>query len=138
MDYTSKMMKGKIISALRKVARSCDAIKSAEKRQKRAPAVFECEHCNCYCYIGKSSANYQLNRNIFYDKVVKHENIARDHVLPVIDPIDPSYDWNDIICRLMPIDSQEPPYPIQILCKACHKVKTQAENALRRKSRKKA
>jgi hypothetical protein len=132
MDYRSKAMIGKIINALRRVSRSCSAIESAEKRQKRGPAIFECEHCNCYCYIGKSKVKYEQARMFFVDKVVKFENIARDHVEPVIDPENPSYDLNVIVQRMMPEDTKEPPHPIQILCKACHNVKTQGENKIRK------
>jgi hypothetical protein len=132
MDYKSKAMLGKIINALRRVSRSCSAIKSAENRQKRGPAIYECEHCKAYCYVGKSKVKYEQARMFFVDKVVKFENVARDHVEPVIDPANPSYDLNVIVQRMMPEDTKEPPHPIQILCKSCHNIKTQEENKIRK------
>lgn len=125
-------MRGKILNALRRVSRSCTAIKNAETRAKRGPAIFECEQCNCYCYIGKSRAKYEQARQFFFDKVVKFENVARDHVKPVIDPENPSYDWNVVVERMMPEEPKEPPYPIQILCKSCHTRKTNDENKVRK------
>lgn len=135
MDYKSKTLRGKILNALRRVSRSCSAIKSAEKRAYRAPAIYECEHCGCYCYTGKSKAKYEQARAFFVEKLVKFETVARDHVSPVIDPANPSYDWNVVVERMMPEDTKEPPYPIQILCKACHGKKTKEENKVRRQNK---
>ena len=58
----------------------------------------------------------------------------RDHIDPVI-PVETGWNgsWDFYRDRMFVEDGQ-----IQILCKACHKVKTQAENVIRRNRRKRA
>lgn len=59
----------------------------------------------------------------------KRNEIDIDHIVPVI-PLSGTDDWNVIIERLF-CDSSG----LQVLCKPCHKKKTQFENRLRKEYR---
>lgn len=53
-----------------------------------------------------------------------------DHIIPVVDPLIGFVDWNTYIIRLFAeVDNY------QCLCKPCHKVKSERENADRSKKR---
>ena len=55
-----------------------------------------------------------------------------DHIDPVIDPNVGFVDWNTYITRLFPKLSG-----FQVLCKACHKIKSDAEDEIRNELRRK-
>ena len=56
--------------------------------------------------------------------------IALDHISPVINPETGFIDWNTYIKRLF---IEESGY--QVLCKACHTLKTNEENIIRREQK---
>lgn len=56
-------------------------------------------------------------------------NIVADHIEPVI-PVSGFTNWHDVVVRLFCN-----PSGLQALCKPCHKLKTQAENSERKKSK---
>lgn len=56
------------------------------------------------------------------------EGIAVDHRTPVVDPFQGFQGWDCYVNRLFTTAEN-----LQVLCKACHKIKTQKENAERRK-----
>src|SRR5258708_34215430 len=64
-------------------------------------------------------------------KPYKREDVAVDHVLPVVDPRKGFQGW-DIYIRRLYTSAQD----LQVLCKSCHKAKTKEENAQRRLIRK--
>ncbi len=62
----------------------------------------------------------------------RHARIHIDHVEPV-QPLEGGLaDWNTIVERMFVAGSDK----LRVVCEDCHKVKTKAENALRRENRK--
>lgn len=62
------------------------------------------------------------------DEVFPKKQVQVDHINPVIDPKRGFLDWNTYIDRLLNVTIHD----VQILCKDCHQLKTQAESAIRR------
>lgn len=60
---------------------------------------------------------------------VTDEHVQVDHNSPVITPDTHKTTWDVAIDRLFDIHNH------QVLCKPCHKTKTQAENAIRKETR---
>lgn len=60
-------------------------------------------------------------------EIYPRKEIAIDHIKPVVDPAQGFITWDDHIARLF-CDING----FQILCKECHKEKTNRENAIRR------
>ncbi len=54
------------------------------------------------------------------------KDVQLDHIVPVVDPVSGFTTWDDFINRLFVPESG-----FQVLCKACHDIKTRAEDALR-------
>lgn len=67
------------------------------------------------------------------DEWFMKKDIQVDHDIPVIDPIKGFEDWNIFVERLF-CD----PENLKLLCKPCHKVKTDEEKRVRAINRKKA
>ena len=67
------------------------------------------------------------------DEWFMKKDIQVDHEIPVIDPVRGFEDWNTFVDRLF-CD----PDNLNVLCKTCHKVKTDAEKKVRAINRKKA
>lgn len=63
-------------------------------------------------------------------KLFPNKEVRVDHILPVVDPATGFTTWDDYIDRMFC-----GPEGLQILCKPCHKIKTQAENASRREAK---
>ena len=59
-------------------------------------------------------------------------NVQVDHIQPVIDPNVGFIDWDEVIKRMF---CEEDGF--QVLCKPCHKIKTDAEKALAKERKKK-
>jgi len=74
--------------------------------------------------------NNKLERNCYLCSKCKelfgHKDVALDHIEPVV-PITGFTTWDSFIERLFCDESG-----YQVLCKVCHKVKTQSENSDRR------
>lgn len=65
-----------------------------------------------------------------HKKVINNDKVV-DHISPVVDPCVGFEDYNTYAARLFcSIDN------LQVLCKACHKVKSKSEMAIRAKIRK--
>jgi len=62
------------------------------------------------------------------DKIFTRKQVHIDHLNPVISPITGFTSWDSYIQRLFVSHNH-----LQVLCKDCHQLKTQAENKLRRK-----
>lgn len=58
-----------------------------------------------------------------------------DHVNPVVDPVKGKTTWDNYIARLLVEEKKGRKRLLQLLCKGCHDVKTNAENAVRRKQK---
>ncbi len=106
---------GYIFGSLRKIWRWSKARKEALENAKEpvtyhGKEVYSCVHCK---------GRFQ------------REEVAIDHKEPVIDPKQGFTSWDTYIARLFC-----PSNGLQVLCKVCHKVKTQTENKIRRKSKK--
>lgn len=122
-------MKGKVLSALRKLSWSCVSINNKYKKAKVAPSTYECSSCGKWCYNGKSeSALLELKQNN-PSKNVKNESVYRDHISPIVPVIKGwKWDWNTIINNMLMCDEDA----IQILCFSCHEAKTYQENEQRK------
>ncbi len=101
----SNNVKSFVIRALRRSSLRWYARNACMKRAKKARNQYECAHCH----------------NIFGRK-----DVHLDHKEPVIDPLKGFESFDIYIERLF-----VPETGYQLLCKPCHEVKTQWENAVR-------
>jgi 5-methylcytosine-specific restriction endonuclease McrA len=65
------------------------------------------------------------------EALFKRDEVDADHINPIVDPVDGMVSWDEYINGLF-CDSSG----FQILCKPCHKIKTDAENIIRNKVKK--
>lgn len=126
-------LKGRIISALRRLTWTWGPIKEADDEAKVAPATYECKLCGKWCYTGKSVKNYEELKASRPDKNVQMEARYRDHKITII-PIQANWkwSWDEVIENMFCAKSN-----IQIICKTCNTFKTKAENDQRKDLRKK-
>jgi len=102
--------KGYIKSALRKINKWWPAYSEAKANARVKRGQYECAGC----------------KEIFANK-----DIHVDHVSPVVDPTRGFTTWDEYIDRLFcSVDG------LQILCKTCHKTKTNEEKQVRMAARK--
>jgi hypothetical protein len=126
------LMRGKIISALRRLSWSCQAINNKYKKAKVAPSTYECNMCRKWCYNGKSNDAVAKLQEQYPDKHIEASSVYRDHlhhVVPIIKGW--KWDWNDVINNMLFCSEDS----IQIICYSCNYFKTQSENELRKKLR---
>ena len=97
-------------AALRRVSSWWWAMSEAMDRAKVSRGVWACAHCKGH---------------------FKKNEIQKDHISPVVSTNGEKNDMNTYIETLFC-----EPENIQILCKACHGIKTAVENELRTESRK--
>lgn len=102
-----KLIKQKVIPALRRVSRWWKPKAAAKRRAKVSPGKFKCEKCG---------------------EVVPESEIEIDHIHAVVDVKTGFIDWNTYIARLL-VNANE----LAALCHFCHLGKTQVENELRKK-----
>lgn len=57
-----------------------------------------------------------------------------DHQFPAIDPVKGFQSYDEYFTRLLDVDSDK----LDVVCKVCHKEKTNAENKVRRKTKARA
>lgn len=113
-----------IRSAIRRIfSRSPDVIETLQKARRERPwykkdgtvakkprVEYICSNCDEW-FMGK--------------------DVQVDHTIPVVDPVEGFIDWNTFVERLF-CD----PNNLKVLCKPCHKVKTDQEKATRAVHRK--
>lgn len=125
-------MRGKIISALRRLTFTWEPINNKYKKAKVAPSTYQCELCDKWCYNGKSSSAVSNLRETYPNENIQHESVYRDHKEPIFEiKTDYVFSWDTIIERMFCEESN-----ISILCFSCHKKKTDNENILRKSLRK--
>lgn len=57
----------------------------------------------------------------------KNNDVVLDHILPVVDPKLGFTNWDDYVDRMFPEKEG-----FQVLCKSCHDIKTELEDAMRK------
>lgn len=95
-----------IIQVLRRASYIWKPRSECRKEARVSRGVYECNMCKA-CF--------------------KIKETVVDHITPIVDPALGFTDWNDYIEKMF-CDQDG----LQVLCKPCHKIKTDAENALRR------
>ena len=111
-DELNKLIKAKVIPALRRVSRWWGPKTSALRKQKVSPGKYRCEIC----------------KDIFNQK-----DVSLDHKVPVVSVKEGFQGWEIYISRMFCDENG-----FQVLCKdGCHAQKTQVENEMRKKYRKK-
>jgi len=128
-----KKTHGKIIAALRKLTFAYPPRNVVKKKQKVAPATYQCEQCSQIVYEGrKELVDTGLLED--YPEAIKGK-VHVDHIVPTI-PLkgfkNTVWDWNEYIENMFCGEEG-----LQLLCKPCHDEKTKKENELRRKYKKK-
>jgi len=109
-EELKKLIKSKVIPALRRVSRWWPEKNIAKRNAKVSPGKYKCASCN---------------------ELVKEREYQLDHVKPIVDPKVGFVDYNTFIERLLcGADNY------QLLCIACHELKTSLENELRKKYKK--
>lgn len=125
-------LKGKILSALRRMTWSWQPINDAQNKTKVAPATFCCTKCRKWCYTGKSQKSLITLQEKHPDEDIVMETIYRDHIDPVIEiKKDYVWSWDEVIDRMFCEEDN-----VQILCSFCHKTKTLEETQQRKELRK--
>ena len=108
MDKRKKQF---VINTLRRASYRWPTRSTAEKRSHIGRGLYKCESCG-----------YEGPRKDF----------VMDHVIPVVDPIKGFTTFDEYIERMFPDNSDG----WQRLCHSCHDKKTENENNIRKKSRK--
>lgn len=103
-----KDLKTFLIWQLRKISYRFPARTQALAKARVDRGLYKCAHCT----------------NIFGPR-----DVQVDHILPVVDPAKGWVSWDDYITRMFCGPEQ-----MQILCKPCHKIKTDAENKGRKRA----
>lgn len=101
-----------VIETLQKVRRERPWYKKDGTQAKRPRVEYQCSECSEW-FMGK--------------------DVQVDHTVPVIDPVHGFQDWNIFVDRLFCDISN-----LSVLCKPCHKKKTDEEKAVRAAHRRKA
>lgn len=124
-----KKTHGKIIAALRKLTFAYPPRNAVKKRQKVAPATYQCQSCEAIVYDGARNLE-DTGLLDDYPNAIKGK-VHVDHINAVI-PIEgfanTKWDWNEYIENMFCGEEG-----LQLLCSDCHDVKTKEENKLRRK-----
>lgn len=130
----NKKLKGKIISALRRMTWSWQPRNAAKSRQKRDAATFECEECEVFVYEGSKALDDTGLKDKYPSRSIVAGKTKVDHIDPVI-PIEgfpnTEWSWDIYVARMFPEDSLS----FQVLCEECHSCKTYLETELRKEYR---
>ena len=111
-EELKKLIKSKVIPALRRVSRWWAPKQDAMRKQKVSPGKYKCQGCG---------------------EIFGQKEISLDHIKAVVNPKVGFVDWNEYILRMF-CDSSG----FQVLCNdGCHASKTQTENEIRKKYNKK-
>ena len=117
LEWTQARLKNFIISALRSAS-------------NRYPPKYECLNA---AKVGKkvNKATGRLAEHYKCAECKKHfvaKEVQVDHIEPVVSPLTGFIDWNTFVARMFcPITN------LQVLCKGCHKVKSDIEKKERLK-----
>lgn len=117
LEWTQARLKNFIISALRSAS-------------NRYPPKYECLNA---AKVGKkvNKATGRLAEHYKCAACKKHfvaKEVQVDHIEPVVSPLTGFIDWNTFVARMFcPITN------LQVLCKGCHKVKSDKEKKERLK-----
>lgn len=107
--YPEFPLRGYVVSKLRQIFSWWPAKKEVLMRQKRG-SKYECEGCH---------------------KVFDRNKVQVEHIRPAVDPVEGFVGYDIYINRLFcGLDN------LQIMCKPCHKTKSNKENTVRRKVKK--
>ena len=118
--WTQAKFNSFIKNNLRSATRKWAPIQKCKKRAHVARGLYKCEGCG-----------QEVPPTIFdEDKRRRVKNIFVDHVIPIIDPAVGFVSWDECIERMF-CDSDN----LQLLCKACHSVKSQEEIEVAKKRR---
>ena len=115
MDWTPARKRSFIISGLRKTASrwppKYETLKDAFETRKVNKAS------------GKLANHYKCAN---CKKLFTTTNVQEDHINPIVDPVVGFVSWDSFVERLFC-----PAENLQVLCKPCHEIKTQAERKIR-------
>lgn len=120
-----------LLAAFRRVFRW-----SPERHKALARAFHHSEIINILITRGKKKGQYKKGKIEFYECEECHQIVPRkqkqvDHIEPVVLPL-VGFNGYDDLKRRMFVSADK----LKILCKACHQIKTQKENKIRRKVKK--
>lgn len=126
----NKKTKNMIIRRLRQASLASEERKIAKNNVKVAPASFQCESCGIVVYEGAKELDKAGLEN--FPKKIKGKT-HMDHKDPVVDVYTKEFNWDTYINSLFsPVENW------QCLCEECHDKKTERENSIRNKNKKKA
>lgn len=106
---------------LRKASLANPSRISAKNKSKVDKALFECNHCGCYCYEGVSDKNMKELEKKYPSVEIKKEKVQADHIVPVREGKG-EFDWGDYIESMF---CSEDNY--QMLCDECHSKKSKKD-----------
>lgn len=119
--WTEAKFKSFIKNNLRSSTRKWEPIQLCKKRAHVARGEYKCEGCG------------NIVPPTIYDEDSRKRvtNIFVDHIDPIIDPAKGFVSWDETIDRMFcEIEN------LQLLCRDCHSVKSQKENAIAKQRRK--
>lgn len=118
--WTQAKFNSFIKNNLRSATRKWAPIQDCKKRAHVSRGLYKCESCG-----------EEVPPTIFdEDKRKRMKNIFVDHLVPIIDPHVGFTTWDDCIERMF-CD----PENLQLICKACHTVKSREEIEIAKKRR---
>lgn len=101
-----KNLKKFLIPVLRRATYRWQARSEALKDSRKDRNQYECASCK---------------------ELFKNNEVALDHILPVVDPKLGFTNWDDYIDRMFPEKEG-----FQVLCSSCHDIKTELEDEMRK------
>lgn len=121
--------KARIMKALRRLHHTWSPRNQAKAKAKVDAALYMCQcGCKVLCYEGTSEKNFLELCEKYKGQTILREKGDIDHIDPVMKIDAKRFSWDTVINRMFTeVDNY------QYLAKPCHKVKSKAENQLRRK-----
>lgn len=120
-EWTEARYNSFIKSLLRQGTRKWGPINSVKKKARVSRGVYECAHC-------KEHVPPTIRVE---GKAKRVQNICVDHINPIIDPVKGFLNWDDTIERMFCEEDN-----LQVLCKACHDIKTTEEREIAKQRKK--
>lgn len=112
-EWTEARYKSFIKSLLRQGTRKWGPINSVKKKARVSRGVYECANCGKHVPPTTKIDGKRIN------------NIAVDHIKPIVDPEKGFTTWDDTIERMFCEEDN-----LQLLCKDCHDIKTKQEREI--------